>query len=393
MSTTTGPTPEYLRDYGNTVDRRGPRPTTSTLYKAASGALVFSAGSVQWTWGLDAEHDSPFPPEPADVRMQQAQVNLLADMSAQPTTLMAGLVAASRSTDTTGPTVTITSPTGGASIAQRRRSAPSPARRRTRRRRRAGVEVSTNGGDTWHPATGTTSWTYPYVQTGMGTTDLRVRAIRRLGQHRAPSHPQRHRRLPVLHLRRRGAADPREARRGRGRLELGLRFSPPQNGFLTGVRFYKGAGNGGTHQGSLWSAAGPQLGRGTFTGETATGWQSMRVHLRVPVTAGRPTSRPTPHRRAATPSAKYAFYGNPNRAAAPGGRRLRGAGGGCVRRPGAFPSRQLRQLQLLRRRAVVGEDDSPLTATQLRPWPARPASRRSSVGPGELRSRASPTAL
>ena len=34
--------------------------------------------------------------------MQQAQVNLLADMSAQPTTLMPGLVAATKSTDTVG---------------------------------------------------------------------------------------------------------------------------------------------------------------------------------------------------------------------------------------------------------------------------------------------------
>ncbi len=58
MSTTTGPTPEYLRDYGNTVT---PGTTThnTTLYRAPSGALVFSAGTVQWTWGLDGEHDSP----------------------------------------------------------------------------------------------------------------------------------------------------------------------------------------------------------------------------------------------------------------------------------------------------------------------------------------------
>ncbi len=39
-------------------------------------------------------HDSPYAAEPADARMQQAQVNLLADMGAQPTTLQANLVAA-----------------------------------------------------------------------------------------------------------------------------------------------------------------------------------------------------------------------------------------------------------------------------------------------------------
>ena len=69
-------------------------------------ALVFGAGTVQWSWGLDANHDrgSAAP----DVRMQQATVNLFADMGVQPGTLQPGLVLASASTDTTAPTSTIT---------------------------------------------------------------------------------------------------------------------------------------------------------------------------------------------------------------------------------------------------------------------------------------------
>ena len=31
----------------------------------------------------------------------------------------------------------------------------------------AGVEVSTDGGTTWHPATGTTSWTYSWLAHGV----------------------------------------------------------------------------------------------------------------------------------------------------------------------------------------------------------------------------------
>ena len=42
--------------------------------------------------------------------MQQATVNLFADMGAQPDSLISGLVAATASTDTTAPTSTITSP-------------------------------------------------------------------------------------------------------------------------------------------------------------------------------------------------------------------------------------------------------------------------------------------
>ena len=56
LSTTTGPTPEYLRDFGTHVT---PGTTTHhmTMYRAPSGALVFSAGTIQWAWGLDSEHD------------------------------------------------------------------------------------------------------------------------------------------------------------------------------------------------------------------------------------------------------------------------------------------------------------------------------------------------
>ena len=61
-----------------------------TLYRAASGALVFGAGTIQWAWGLDRTTTAPA--RRADPRMQQAQVNLFADMGAQPSTLMAGLV-------------------------------------------------------------------------------------------------------------------------------------------------------------------------------------------------------------------------------------------------------------------------------------------------------------
>ena len=60
-----------------------------TLYRAASGALVFDAGTVQWAWGLNRTTTGTptIRPSPA---MQQATVNLLADMGAQPATLDSG---------------------------------------------------------------------------------------------------------------------------------------------------------------------------------------------------------------------------------------------------------------------------------------------------------------
>ena len=100
----------FLLDYGSTYGD-GTATHHLTLYRAPSGALVFGAGTIQWTWGLDADHDTPnFNAFPADPRMQQATVNLFADMGVQPTTLQGGLIQASQSTDSTPPSSVITSP-------------------------------------------------------------------------------------------------------------------------------------------------------------------------------------------------------------------------------------------------------------------------------------------
>ena len=64
------------------------------MYRASSGALVFGAGTVQWAWGLNSNHDGDAQPATSQI-MQQATVNLLADMgNVQPVTLMSGLVPA-----------------------------------------------------------------------------------------------------------------------------------------------------------------------------------------------------------------------------------------------------------------------------------------------------------
>ena len=55
---------------------------------------------------------------------------------------------------------------------------------------------------------------------------------------------------------------------------------------MTSVKFYKGAGNSGTHTGSLWTVGGQLLATGTFTGETATGWQTLTFSSPVAIRAG-----------------------------------------------------------------------------------------------------------
>ncbi len=70
-----------------------------------------------------------------------------------------------------------------------------------------------------------------------------------------------------------------------GAIELGLAVKPGVDGTVTGVRFWKGAGNTGTHTGSLWTTTGTRLATGTFTGETASGWQTLTFATPVGVTA------------------------------------------------------------------------------------------------------------
>ena len=56
-------------------------------------------------------------------------------------------------------------------------------------------------------------------------------------------------------------------------VELGVQFRSDVAGQAIGIRFYKAAGNTGTHLGHLWTASGTLLGSVTFSGETASGWQ------------------------------------------------------------------------------------------------------------------------
>lgn len=68
-------------------------------------------------------------------------------------------------------------------------------------------------------------------------------------------------------------------------VNLGVKFTASQNGYITGIRFYKGPYNTGTHVGTLWSTTGQKLAEATFTGETASGWQQVNFSTPVAVTA------------------------------------------------------------------------------------------------------------
>ena len=71
-----------------------------------------------------------------------------------------------------------------------------------------------------------------------------------------------------------------------GSVELGVKFTSDVNGYITGVKFYKAAGNTGTHVAHLWTSSGQLLATATFTSESASGWQQVNFATPVAVTAG-----------------------------------------------------------------------------------------------------------
>ena len=251
--------PHYLLDYGSTYGA-GTATHHLTMYRAPSGARVFGAGTVQWSWGLDDVHDNA--PTPVDATMQQATVNLFADMGVQPATLQAGLVPATQTTDNTGPVSTIVNPVGGSTVPV---GAPltisgiaSDVGGKV-----GSVEVSTDGGTTWHPAVGRSEWTYTFTPSVQTPLTIKARAVddsANLGAATpgvnltvgppatCPCSLQPTTASPSTPT----FADP-------GAVELGVRFRSDTSGWITAVRFYKGPGNVGTHVGNLWSSTGTLL--------------------------------------------------------------------------------------------------------------------------------------
>jgi hypothetical protein len=57
--------------------------------------------------------------------------------------------------------------------------------------------------------------------------------------------------------------------------ELGVKFTADTAGSISGIRFYKGPQNTGTHVVDLWSSTGTKLASATALNETASGWQEV----------------------------------------------------------------------------------------------------------------------
>ncbi|MGA2455563.1 MAG: DUF4082 domain-containing protein [Solirubrobacteraceae bacterium] len=294
LSSTTVSGVQAFTDYGTTLSNNSTATHHLTLYRAPSGALVFGAGTVQWSWGLedsnawDIGSTDPGSP-PVDPNMQQFTVNLLGEMGATPEALAPGLVAPTPSTDTTPPTSTITAPGPGETFQDGSQVTIAGTATDAGGGVVAGVEVSTDNGATWHPATLTTpaeqsvNWSYTWAAHGYPSTTIKSRAVDDSANLETPAAGVKVNIACPCSIWGNAITPPTPDSGDAHSVEVGVKFSSETFGLITGVRFYKSAANTGTHFGSLWSATGERLAKAEFTGETASGWQQVSFSTPVDV--------------------------------------------------------------------------------------------------------------
>ena len=151
-----------------------------------------------------------------------------------------------------------------------------------------GVEISFDGGATWHPATGRSNWSYSWTPAILGSAVIKSRATDDSGNIETPGGGVAvtvGARTCPCDLWGTGTPSIVESN-DTNSVELGFRFRSDVNGFVTGVRFYKGPSNTGTHLGHLWTNDGTLLASATFTNESASGWQQVSFPSAIAITAG-----------------------------------------------------------------------------------------------------------
>jgi hypothetical protein len=153
----------------------------------------------------------------------------------------------------------------------------------------AGVEVSTDGGSTWHPVTtmsaanSSVTWSYSWIAHGYPTTTIKARAVDDSGNLETPGPGVT---ISVNCPCSIWGSNVTPATKDSGdaaSTEVGVKFQADRNGNITGVRFYKASTNTGTHIGNLWTSSGQLLASATFTGESASGWQQVNFAQPVPL--------------------------------------------------------------------------------------------------------------
>src|SRR5205814_916055 len=148
-------------------------------------------------------------------------------------------------------------------------------------------EVSVDGGATWHVAQGIAAWSFDWSVGALGPVTIRSRAVDDSGNLEAAGPGVTVSVVagscPCTSLWPPSVAPAAPNAGDANAIEVGVKFRSDVNGFITGVRFFKGPTNTGTHQGTLWTISGTRLATATFTNESGTGWQQVTFPTRVEI--------------------------------------------------------------------------------------------------------------
>ena len=145
----------------------------------------------------------------------------------------------------------------------------------------AGVEISTDGGTTWHPVTTMSAantavtWSHTWVAHGNPATTIESRAVDDSGNLEKPGSGTKVNVNCPCSIWGTGVTPGGIDSGDPASIEVGVKFTTDTFGTATGVRFYKASANTGTHIGSLWNSSGQLLASATFTGESSSGWQQV----------------------------------------------------------------------------------------------------------------------
>ena len=241
--------------------------------------------------------------------MQQATINLLADMGAQPGSLQTplGLVPAIASTDVTAPVTTITSPANGASLPENNLititgtavDASGVV---------AGVDVSVDGGVTWKAAVvsgmdGSTSWAFSWTPTSLGSVTIMSRGFDDSGNMEAIGGSEGSPNIVNLTIVAgtpptggpfsiftpdQGPINQSDFGNDGEAITMGTKFRAAFDGIISGIRFYKSPNDHKTdHIVQLWDPANPNAPLAQATensvSELPTGWNTINFATPVPI--------------------------------------------------------------------------------------------------------------
>ena len=305
LSETTLPWNAILTDQGNNT-APGVATHNLSLYRTASGSLVFGAGTTFWTWALSDQHDSsPYGADIENVDIQQFTINMFADMGIQPGVADAflisqGLKRASASTDTTAAvasindlpdTVEALSPVMITGTATDNDGNPLTTDGRV-----AAVEVSVDGGNTWKVANSAdnwATWSFYWYPTTQGAQTIKARAIDdSLNVYNITPDSEAVTVTPSTTFSAFSGKTPgspvltNEATT----IELGMRFAVDRVGSVTELKYWRGSGDANdtdVREGHLWRADGTLLATVVFTsGLGQAGWQVATLSSPVTLTAG-----------------------------------------------------------------------------------------------------------